>query len=80
MPSVFLSYSRNDLSLVEQLEAQLKNAPDVSVWRDQESLYGGQRWPKALGEAIAAQDFSYFSGHSSLAADLSRVSLYSIHR
>jgi hypothetical protein len=41
MPSVFLSYSRNDLSLVEQLEAQLKNAPDVSVWRDQESLYGG---------------------------------------
>ena len=56
MPSVFLSYSRKDLSLVEQLETQLKNAPDVSVWRDQKKLYGGDKWPKVLGEAIADQD------------------------
>jgi hypothetical protein len=27
------------------------------VWRDQESIYGGQQWPKAIGEAIAANDY-----------------------
>lgn len=56
MPTVFLSYSRADLPLIEQLEAQLKNQPDISIWRDQEKIYGGQKWPKVLGEAIADQD------------------------
>ena len=56
MPTVFLSYSRTDLPLVEQLEAQLKNHPEISIWRDQEKIYGGQKWPKVLGEAIADQD------------------------
>ena len=56
MPSVFLSYARHDLPLVEQLEARLKDAPSLSVWRDQDKIYGGQRWPKVLGEAIADQD------------------------
>ncbi len=56
MPTVFLSYSRDDLPLIEQLEAQLKTHPDISIWRDQEKIYGGQKWPKVLGEAIADQD------------------------
>ncbi len=56
MPTVFLSYSRTDLSLIEQLEAQLKGHPEISIWRDQEKIYGGQKWPKVLGEAIADQD------------------------
>lgn len=56
MPSVFLSYSREDLSRIEELEAQLKTHPDISIWRDQEKIYGGQKWPKVLGEAIADQD------------------------
>lgn len=56
MPSVFLSYSRNDLRLIEQLERHLKSSPEISIWRDQEKLYGGQQWPKILGEAIAHQD------------------------
>ncbi len=56
MPSIFLSYSRTDLSLIEQLERHLKSSPDISIWRDQEKLYGGQKWPKILGEAIAQQD------------------------
>lgn len=56
MPSVFLSYAREDLSLIEQLEAQLKGHTEISVWRDQEKIYGGQKWPKVLGEAIADQD------------------------
>jgi len=56
MPSVFLSYSRDDLSLIEQLEARLKTHPEIFIWRDQEKIYGGQKWPKVLGEAIADQD------------------------
>lgn len=56
MPSVFLSYSRTDLPLVEELLAHLQQAPAISIWRDQEKIYGGQKWPKILGEAIADQD------------------------
>jgi hypothetical protein len=56
MPTVFLSYSRADLPLIEQLEAQIKTHPEIVVWRDQEKIYGGQKWPKVLGEAIADQD------------------------
>ena len=56
MPSVFLSYSRADLPLIEQLETRLKDHQDISIWRDQEKIYGGQKWPKVLGEAIADQD------------------------
>lgn len=56
MPTVFLSYSREDILLVEQLEAQLKTHSEISIWRDQEKIYGGQKWPKVLGEAIADQD------------------------
>ncbi|MDH4084609.1 MAG: TIR domain-containing protein [Nitrospira sp.] len=56
MPTVFLSYSRADLPLIEQLEAQLTAHPEISIWRDQDKIYGGQKWPKVLGEAIADQD------------------------
>jgi TIR domain len=57
MPSVFLSYSREDLALIEQLEARLKaSSPNISIWRDQEKIYAGEKWPKRLGEAIADQD------------------------
>ena len=56
MPTVFLSYSREDLPLIEQLEAQLKSHPKISIWRDQEKIYGGQKWLKVLGEAIADRD------------------------
>ena len=57
MASVFLSYSREDLPLIEQLAARLRaSSPEVSLWRDQEKIYGGQKWPKVLGEAIADQD------------------------
>lgn len=57
MPSVFLSYSRADLPLIEQLAARLRaSSPEISIWRDQEKIYGGQQWPKVLGEAIADQE------------------------
>ena len=56
MPTVFLSYSRVDLPLIEQLETQLKSYLAISIWRDQGKIYGRQQWPKILGEAIANQD------------------------
>lgn len=56
MSGVFISYTRADLGPVRDIEQGLR-AAHVAVWRDQDQLYGGQRWPKALGEAIAAQDF-----------------------
>lgn len=42
MSSVFLSYSRDDLSVIERLGAQLKAIRGISIWRDQESLRGGE--------------------------------------
>ena len=56
MPRVFISYTRHDLSAVQQLERALQ-AQGIVVWRDQEGIYGGQQWPKAIGEAIAAHDY-----------------------
>ena len=55
MATVFVSYAREDLATVEQLEQALA-AHDITMWRDQASLYGGQQWPKAIGEAIVAHD------------------------
>jgi hypothetical protein len=55
MPTLFLSYARADLALVEPLLRDLA-AHGLTVWRDQDSLYSGQRWPRAIGEAIAAQE------------------------
>src|SRR5262249_51927599 len=55
MENIFLSYARNDLSAVLPLAQSLAES-GISVWRDQESIYGGQLWPKAIGEAIASND------------------------
>jgi hypothetical protein len=51
MVQVFLSYARRDLPTLQDLVEH-----GITVWRDQDSLYGGQHWPKAIGEAIAAHD------------------------
>ena len=55
MAQVFLSYARRDLPTLQPLLQDLV-AHGITVWRDQDSLYGGQHWPKAIGEAIAAHD------------------------
>ncbi len=55
MPQLFVSYAHQDLDIVRRLGQGLKDH-GVAVWRDQERLYGGQQWPKALGDAIAACD------------------------
>jgi hypothetical protein len=54
MPTVCLSYSREDLLLVEQLEAHLKNHSEISIWRDQKEIHGGQTWLKVMGEAVCS--------------------------
>jgi hypothetical protein len=54
-PYVFISYAREDLAVVQPLEQALM-ASGIGVWRDQESLYGGQQWPKAIGDDISAHD------------------------
>jgi hypothetical protein len=55
MPKVFISYARVDIDRALELEHALI-ARNVDVWRDQHSIYGGQQWPKEIGEAIADCD------------------------
>ena len=55
MPKVFISYSRDDATTVHRL-IQALAADGVTVWRDVDSLHGGQQWPKVIGEAIADND------------------------
>jgi len=50
-----ISYSRDDLLHAEKLQEALERY-GYFVWRDLESIRGGQNWPKALGEAIADSD------------------------
>ena len=52
---VFLSYAREDLDTAKKIEQAFKENQH-SVWRDQESVYAGQNWPKAIGDAIDARD------------------------
>ena len=56
VPTVFLSYTREDVARVTALE-QVLHERGIDVWRDQESLRGGQQWPKEIGEAIGSRDF-----------------------
>ncbi len=50
-PGVFISYAREDLQAAQKLEKILQ-AEGLRVWRDQESIYAGEQWPKAIGQAI----------------------------
>ncbi|MBA3967789.1 MAG: toll/interleukin-1 receptor domain-containing protein [Nitrospirales bacterium] len=60
MPNAFLSYARTDLEKVQPLLAELANK-GMSIWRDQEKIYGGEQWPKVLGEAIDQHDYFLLS-------------------
>ena len=56
MAQVFISYSRKDLSFVEQLAADLKNA-GLEVWYDVSRLSGGGRWMSEIETAIRNSQF-----------------------
>jgi hypothetical protein len=55
MPKVFISYARVDMDRALELE-QVLIANSMDIWRDQHSIYAGEQWPKAIGEAIADCD------------------------
>lgn len=55
MPTIFISYCRDDASIVEPLAEALR-ADGLCVWRDVDNLYGGEHWPRVIGEAVAAAD------------------------
>lgn len=55
MSNAFLSYTRTDLDEVRPLLEDL-SSKGFSIWRDQEQIYGGEKWPKVLGEAIDHQE------------------------
>ena len=55
MPRAFLSYSHDDEAFVAKLEKQLP-AVGWNVWRDARNLRAGDRWPRKLGDAIAASE------------------------
>ncbi len=51
MAQVFMSYSRKDISFVEQLAKDLKNA-GLDVWYDVSNLGGGSRWRVEIENAL----------------------------
>jgi TIR domain len=61
MPSVFLSYSPDDAPVIEQLEAQLKQYPEISIWRDQERVCREPKWQQALGKVISEKDMLFLT-------------------
>ena len=54
MTGLFISYAREDQDTAKKLE-DLLQGHGIHVWRDRESIYAGQQWPKAIGEGIANQ-------------------------
>jgi hypothetical protein len=65
MPKAFISYARLDTKIVGELE-QILTGRGIAVWHDQHGIYGGQQWPKIIGEAIADCDvvLLLWSAHS----------------
>ena len=54
-PRVFLSYSREDLEYVRDLQRQLRGQ-DVHAWRDEVSIPGGTEWARVIDAAINEMD------------------------
>jgi hypothetical protein len=55
MRKIFLSYTRSDLPKFESLLRVLEEN-ELYIWKDVECIRGGEKWPKAIGEAIASHD------------------------
>ena len=51
MTQVFISYSRKDISFIETLVADLKNA-GLDVWYDVSHIAGGARWRSEIENAL----------------------------
>jgi hypothetical protein len=55
-PHVFLSYVREDAERVERLAADLE-ARGIGTWLDRDKIQPGQRWQKAIEDAIRSGAF-----------------------
>jgi len=55
MLRILISYSHENFEVSERLKNTLEQK-DIIVWRDQESIYKCDAWPKAIGEYIAQSD------------------------
>ncbi len=51
MTQVFISYSRKDISFINRLAADLKNA-GIDVWYDVTRIAGGARWRSEIENAL----------------------------
>ena len=57
--SVFISYSRADLTQVRALAMAMRRA-GLATWLDLDDLAPGQRWKEAISDAMAASDAMVF--------------------
>ena len=55
MFSVFISYSHEDAAQAKEISRALESS-EIQAWIDHANLRAGEKWPKALGEAIAKAD------------------------
>ncbi|MFQ5627963.1 MAG: toll/interleukin-1 receptor domain-containing protein [bacterium] len=55
MPTTFISYNRQDIDFVEQIEHALQEN-EITTWREKGELYGEKGWPKVIGEAIESHN------------------------
>src|SRR5689334_13924560 len=51
MTQVFISYSRKDITFIDRLAADLKNA-GIDVWYDVSGIAGGARWRTEIENAL----------------------------
>jgi len=66
---VFLSYSRRDSARVDRLAEALANA-GLPVWRDTQSVHGGDRWRTSIVSAIQGADaFLLFVSPNAMESD-----------
>jgi predicted adenine nucleotide alpha hydrolase (AANH) superfamily ATPase len=56
VPSVFISYSSNDLVKVERLAEALRQEQDIKVWVDTTNIYPGDDFLEEMKEGIRAAD------------------------
>ena len=56
MTQVFISYSRKDISFIETLVADLKNA-GLEVWYDVSHIAGGARWRSEIENALRNSEY-----------------------
>jgi len=55
MPGIFISYAKEDRDIAVKLEKAFKEKK-IPVCIEKESIYKKEDWPKAMAEAIAAQN------------------------